>query len=241
MKTKLLVTTWLALGSAFISVAHAQTASASIGADAPTSNVELFKSATVDGGFSWQGTTTNTRDVGQSFTTSAGFTLDKFTLQIAGNFYGSQRLALSGTSFEATLLTFQAGTVNVTASQSLGVGTLPSPLESETTFNYGSKYLTFDLQNTTLADSTRYGIVLHFITPKSDQAINFNSDYASTVNGGNTIFSSDGTNWSATGNSFIYYIQSASSIPEPSSYTLFAAAGACVPVLLRRRRRGLTV
>lgn len=186
---------------------YAQSGAALSAEAPPDENVAIGYSGTVNGGYSWgQAGTAANRHVGQTFTTKESFVLDAFTLQIAGNLWSGQRIALEGASFEVLLLTVGKGTTNVIGSQTLGTGSLASPLPATTQ----GLYLTFDVPDTALAAQTTYGIVLRFLNPQADRYLPFNMKYGGdSAVGGNAISSTDGgATWSSTNNEFIFFVQS---------------------------------
>lgn len=199
-----------------------------------TANYTANSSNTI--GYGWKGDTR--RDIGQTFTTTSAFTLDKITLQV--QFVGS---AAPGASYNLSLYQFPSSS-SLAASSTLGTwsGTLPdatSLVPTGYSFNSGAvgPFLTFDIPDIALSSGVTYGFVLSFASLTASESMNFwvkgggyyaNGQQIETGTVGATTFTNSG------GNDLLFYIQS---VPEPSSHALISVGAMVVPAWLLLRKR----
>ena len=217
--------------------------STTVGSSAPSANVTLSVStlnytpnASNTIGYGWKGDTR--RDIGQSFTTTSAFTLDKITLQV--QFVGS---AAPGASYSLSLYQFPSSS-SLVASSTLGTwnGTLPDAttlVPAGYSFNSGAvgPFLTFDIPDIALSSGVTYGFVLSFASLSSSESMNFwvkgggyyaNGQEIETGTVGSTTFTNSG------GNDLLFYIQS---VPEPSAHALISVSAMLVPAWFMLRKK----
>ena len=217
--------------------------STTVGATAPASNVTVSLSTlnytpnvsnTI--GYGWKGDTR--RDIGQTFTTTSAFTLDKITLQV--QYVGS---AAPGASYSLSLYQF-ASSSSLTSTATLGTweGALPDAatlVPGAYNFSSGTvgPFLTFDIPDIALSSGVTYGFVLSYTSLTASETMNFwvkgggyyaGGQQIETSVAGATTFTNSG------GNDLLFYIQS---VPEPSAHALISTGAMLVPAFLLLRKK----
>lgn len=239
-----------ALGCALMAVAlltatatAAVDISTTVGTTAPTSNVTLSLSTlnytpnvsnTI--GYGWKGDTR--RDIGQTFTTTSAFTLDKISLQV--QYVGS---AAPGASYSLSLYQF-ANSSSLTSTATLGTweGALPDATTLvPAAYNFSSgtvgPFLTFDIPDIALSSGVTYGFVLSFTSLSASETMNFWVKGGGYYSGGQQIETSVAgatTFTNSGGNDLLFYVQS---VPEPSAHALISTGAMLAPALLLLRKK----
>ncbi|MDR1280102.1 MAG: hypothetical protein LBK99_04695 [Opitutaceae bacterium] len=246
----------LVFGAAFTANANDQTVTVTLDTISSTpDNTAYFTRGSAQGDIAWSAS----RYFTQVFRPDADFILDKFAIQIRGDFSSgsvlagnAQNVVLSGLKITVSLVAFSEDLLSATTSSDIGgslisafkdgwtaTGTLPDNLPTET----AGSYFTFDLPNTTLKAGTIYGLTLHMETQTGNwtQTVPLswvNGTIANTSTNNNiwsaVVIKSDDT-WSKQGfNSCVYIIAApAAPIPEPATCALIFAL-ICGPLLFWR-------
>ncbi|GAT32727.1 PEP-CTERM protein-sorting domain-containing protein [Terrimicrobium sacchariphilum] len=187
-------------------------------------------------GMGWKGDTGSRRDMGQTFTTTTSFLLDRITVQL--QFVGT---SAPGANYSLSLYEFpSAGSLTASSTVGTWTGTLPgsSTLAPATyTFSNGTvgPFLTFDMPNVTLSASTTYGFVLSFTTLASNESLNFWTKGGGAYAGGQQIQTgtAGATTFTSSGNDVLFYVQA---VPEGSTFAM-VLGGALLLFWVRRLRR----
>lgn len=214
----------------------------SVSSTAPTADVAIsFTTANYSAssgntfGMGWKGDTGNRRDLGQTFTTTSSFLLDRITVQL--QFISANA---PSSAYSLSLYEFPSAS-SLTASSTLGTwsGTLPNSSilpPAAYTFNNGAvgPFLTFDMPNITLSASKTYGFVLSFTGLADNESVNLWTKGGGFYTGGQQIQTgtAGATTFTTGGNDVLFYVQA---VPEGSTFGM--VFGGVLLLLLARRFR----